>query len=152
MKILGIDPGFARCGYGLINKQNNSYSLIEFGCITTSSTQSNSQRLNTLKIELDGIIKKHKPDIVGVEQLFYFNNQKTVIQVAQARGVILLALEEAGIKLKELTPLQIKMGLTGYGKADKAQIQKMVKMLLKLVQIPKPDDAADALAIALTVV
>lgn len=149
MKILGIDPGLGRCGWAIITREKNKYQMIEYGCIETSSKLSDSERLVFLKQELDRIIVKFKPDVAVVEQLFFFKNQKTIIQVGQARGIILLAIAEKSITLQELTPLQVKMSLTGYGKADKSQIQKMVKVILKLEIIPKPDDAADALAIAL---
>lgn len=151
MKILGIDPGLGRCGWGVVERLGNSYHLVDYGCITTPSKDSDSRRLLELKKNLNQIIKKYQPDLAGVEQLFFFKNQKTIIQIAQARGIILLALTEDNVPIKELTPLQVKMSLTGYGKAEKSQIQKMVKAVLKLDAIPKPDDAADALALALSV-
>ncbi len=151
MIIIGIDPGIGRCGFGVVDKQRNHYSLVDFGCIETKSSLEQIDRILILKEKLDQVIIKYKPDLAVVEQLFFFKNQKTIIQVGQARGVILLALAEAKIPTSELTPLQVKMSLTGYGKAEKTQIQKMVKLILKLDSIPKPDDAADALAIALSI-
>jgi crossover junction endodeoxyribonuclease RuvC len=148
MIILGIDPGTAIIGYGVI-KGPKKLEIIDYGCITTTPDFSTAERLGKLHVELEKLIKKHKPDIVAVEDIFFFKNLKTAIKVSQARGVILLTIAEAKIKVAEYTPLQIKQAVACYGRADKNQVQKMVKVLLNLKEIPKPDDAADALAIAI---
>ncbi|MDP2934675.1 MAG: crossover junction endodeoxyribonuclease RuvC [bacterium] len=151
MIILGIDPGTAIVGFGLIEKENKSQKLklIEYGCIKTSAKFSTAERLKIIYEELSSLLKKHKPDIVAVEDLFFFKNLKTAINVSQARGVILLAIAEKNIVVAEFTPLQIKQAVACYGRAEKLQVQKMVKTLLGLDEIPKPDDAADALAAAI---
>ena len=150
MKILGIDPGFAIMGYGVIEKSGAGLTALDYGAITTPANENSAVRLAMLAEKLEGLIKRHAPDAVSVEELFFSQNVKTAIQVAQARGVILLcAVRECG-KLFEYTPLQIKQSLTGNGRAEKQQIQYMVRMILKLKEIPKPDDAADALAAAIT--
>lgn len=151
MKILGIDPGLGRCGWAVIEKIGQKSQAVAFGCIETSAKESDGERILQLKKKLDEIIFVQKPDQAAVESLFFFKNQKTIIQIGQARGVILLALNEAGVKYREFTPLQVKMTLTGYGKADKKQMQKMVMVVLGLKETPKPDDVADALAVALAV-
>ena len=149
MKILGIDPGFAIAGYGVIEKSKSGLVAIDYGAVTTPPNENAAVRLAMLAENLEKLIKKHAPDVVAVEELFFSQNVKTAIQVAQARGVILLcAVRECG-KLFEYTPLQIKQALTGNGRADKQQIQYMVRVILKLREIPKPDDAADALAAAI---
>jgi len=148
MIILGIDPGTAIIGYGLI-KKDREISLLDYGCITTSKELTSAERLKELHTKLEKIIKKHKPDIAAVEDIFFFKNLKTVIKVSQARGVILLAAAQQKIPVFEYTPLQIKQAITTYGRAEKIQVQKMVKLLLNLKEIPKPDDAADALAVAI---
>lgn len=152
MRILGIDPGTARLGYGLIdyNKTNKKVTMLKYGCLTTPSGMPAADRLHQLYHELRDIIKKEKPDKVAVEELFFFKNLKTAIKVAEARGVILLAARESKVEISEHTPLEVKLAIVGYGRADKSQIQKMVKVLLQLDKIPKSDDAADALAVALT--
>lgn len=150
MIILGIDPGTATTGYAVIQKaKNNSYMILDFGVINTDKHISDAERLLVLFSDLSEIIKKHKPDRAGVEKLFFTTNQKTAITVAQARGTVLLALEQHTIPIHEFTPLQVKSTICGYGSADKKQVQYMVKQTFKLDKIPKPDDAADALAIAL---
>lgn len=148
MIILGIDPGTAAIGFGLIEK-DKKLSLIEYGCIKTQTDLTTAERLNKLHKELILIIKKYKPNTVAVEDIFFFKNLKTAIKVSQARGVVLLTAAEAGLPVFEYTPLQIKQATTSYGRAEKIQVQKMVKLLLNLKEIPKPDDAADALAIAI---
>ena len=150
MIILGIDPGTATTGYGVIDFQSGKYKVIDCGCIFTSQKTKHSKRLSEIYDSLDEIIKQEKPDAVAVEELFFINNVKTAMKVGEARGVCLLVAEQNGVPLFEYTPLEVKQSLTGYGKADKKQIQTMVKMLLKLKAIPKPDDMADALAIAMT--
>ena len=149
MKILGIDPGFAIAGYGVIEKRNGVLLPLDYGAITTPPSENGAVRLAMLAEGLEKLIKVHKPDAVAVEELFFTHNAKTAIQVAQARGVILLcAVRECG-RIYEYTPLQIKQALTGNGRAEKQQIQYMVRVILKLKEIPKPDDAADALAAAI---
>ena len=149
MKILGIDPGTVAIGLGLIEYQNKKATLVAFDCLTTNPKETTAERLNDLHQKLTKFIKKHKPEIITVENLFFFKNLKTVIKVSQARGVILLAASQQKITVYEYTPLQIKQALTGYGRAEKNQVQHMVKAVLGLKEIPQPDDAADALAIAL---
>lgn len=150
MIVLGIDPGTARCGWGIIKKAGSKIEMVDFGCFVTAPELPSGERLESIYILLCQLIKKIKPDQAGVEQLFFTNNAKTVMSIAEARGVIILALRQNKIPFMEYTPYQIKQAVSGYGAADKKQIQKMVKMLLKLDQIPKPDDAADGLAIAIT--
>jgi len=147
--ILGIDPGTATTGYGLIEEKAGNISLIDFGVILTKPDKTLEQRLEILYDQLGDIIDEYNPDEIAVEELFFTNNAKTAMAVGQARGVILLATQKAGIPMSEYTPNQVKNGICGYGAADKKQVQKMVQMLLKLAEVPKPDDAADALAIAI---
>jgi len=149
MIIAGIDPGTARIGYGFIEKTPNKTELIKYGCIETSPEFSTAERLNKLDKELTKVIKKYKPDKAAVEDIFFFKNLKTVIKVSQARGVILVRAAKMKIPIYEYTPLQVKQAVTSYGRAEKKQVQQMVKLLLNLKEIPKPDDAADALAIAI---
>lgn len=150
MIILGIDPGYAIVGFGVIEKIGNSIKVLDYGVITTPKQDRMPKRLNDIYDSLCAIIDKYKPDCMALEELFFQNNQKTAIAVAQARGVIELAgIKKIG-KLFEYTPLQIKQALTGVGRADKKQVQYMVKAILGLSAIPKPDDAADALAVAIT--
>ena len=150
MLILGIDPGTATTGYSVIKKQkNNTYEIIDYGVINTAKTETNSARLLTLQKDLRHIIEKYKPDLAGVEKLFFENNAKTAMTVSQARGVVLVTLEEFNIPLQEFTPLQVKSTICGYGKADKKQVQYMIQQTFRLKKIPKPDDAADAIGIAL---
>lgn len=151
MKILGIDPGLAATGYGLINKTGNRISIIDYGCITTDKDMPSPQRLEKLFVEMKKLIDcDDGPDVVAVEKLFFNSNAKTAIAVGQARGVIILSTAVLGVELAEFTPLEVKQTLVGYGRASKEQIQYMVKTLLCLSEIPKPDDAADALALAIT--
>ncbi len=149
MIILGIDPGTAITGYGLVKSTSNRLELIDYGCIRTETGLSAAERLKMIDQQLTKIIKKNKPEKVAVEDIFFFKNLKTVIAVSQARGVILARAAKMKVPVIEYTPLQIKQAVTSYGRADKTQVQKMVKLLLKLKQIPKPDDAADALATAI---
>jgi len=150
MKILGIDPGTATTGWGIIEVQSSNLKAQSCGCITTPPKQNQAKRLAHIFSELDKIIKKEKPDVVAIEKLFFIKNIKTAMTVGEARGVCLLAAEKNKVPIFEYTPLQVKQSLTGYGKAEKKQIQMMVKIILKLKEIPKPDDMADALAIAIT--
>ena len=147
--ILGIDPGYARAGWSILEKNGCDLTLIKYGCIETPKEMQHAERLEFLNTELDKIIKKYKPQILAIEDLFFFKNLKTAIKVAEARGVILMTAFNSKLEIKEYTPLQIKQALTGYGRADKNQIQQMVKMILKLKKIPQPDDAADAVAVAI---
>lgn len=149
MKALGIDPGTAITGYGILEGESDSIRVVDYGCIRTSSKEPSSTRLKKIYSDIKKIISKYKPEYIVVERLFFGANTKTAMAVGQARGVIILAATQAGLEIAEYTPLEVKMALTGYGRADKNQIQQMVKRLLKLKAIPKPDDAADALAVAL---
>ncbi len=150
MVILGVDPGTARLGWGIIKDQSGKQTVGDYGCLETTKTQSDSARLKVLFNDFTKLLNIHKPNAVAVEDLFFFKNQTTVIKVSQARGVILLASELLKIPTCSYSPLQVKMAVTGYGKADKRQVQQMTKSILKLDSIPKPDDTADALAVALT--
>ncbi|MEZ4180558.1 MAG: crossover junction endodeoxyribonuclease RuvC [Candidatus Doudnabacteria bacterium] len=149
MVILGIDPGTATTGFGVIEKQNNKFLILEYGVINTDKSLPQAQRLQTIYDDLSLIIDKHQPIAVGIEKLFFSNNQKTAMTVSESRGVVLLKLQQKNIKIFEYTPLQVKNILCGYGQADKKQIQTMVQQTFGLQSLPKPDDAADALAIAL---
>ena len=150
MIILGIDPGVATTGYGVIKTEgNNKWSAIDYGCILTSPKIVFSKRLSKIFNELKFLIEKYKPEKIVVEKIYFAKNVKTAFQVGEARGVIVLTADLNDVPICELTPLQVKQALTGYGQASKQQIQKMVKLVLKLKEIPKPDDAADALAIAM---
>ncbi len=146
--ILGIDPGIADMGFGIIEKDGSRLKMIDYGSIKTKSKLTDEIRLTQIKNELDKLFAKYQPNRVAIEKLFFCNNAKTAIAVGQARGVAVLCAGQNCQVIKEYTPLQVKQALTGYGKADKKQIQQMVKVVLGLKQIPKPDDAADALAIA----
>lgn len=148
--ILGIDPGFGRVGYGIIKKDvKNEWRAVDFGCIETSGKKSFVDRISQIHEELVKIIKKNKPTRMAVEELFFFTNVKTAIEVGQARGVILLTGVENNLSIDEFTPLQVKQAITGYGRAEKDQMQKMVAMVLGIKEKIKSDDAADALAVAL---
>ncbi len=148
MRILGIDPGFAIVGWGMIEYSGSRFKILGYGSIQTPTTMTIEQRLSAIYSELAGIIDKFSPEVMAVEELFFNTNLKTGIKVAQARGVILLCAEQKGIKIAEYTPLQVKQAVTGYGRAEKKQVITMVTMLLGLAAPPKPDDTADALAIA----
>lgn len=149
MLALGIDPGTAICGYGLVEHRGSSLRAIDYGAIQTSPRLSTSERLVIIHRDIDLLIKKYNPDIIGVEQLFFNKNVSTAMSVGQARGVILLAAAQNGIELTEFTPLQVKQSVVGYGKAEKAQVIYMTQRLLNLPAKPHPDDVADALAIAI---
>jgi crossover junction endodeoxyribonuclease RuvC len=150
MKILGIDPGTATTGFGVIEKSGPKLKFIDAGVIVTTPDMSMPSRLSEIYAGLTQLIQEHKPDCMAVELLYFATNVTTAITVGQSRGVVLLAASEAGLEVGEYTPLQVKQAVTGYGKADKRQVQEMVKMILGLSGIPKPDDAADGLAIAIT--
>ncbi len=147
--IIGIDPGIADTGFGVIRVTRSKLECIEYGTIKTKASLTLSKRLKELNIKLDKLIKTHQPKIVSVEQLFFCKNVKTALIVGQARGVILMTIEQNNIPLIEFTPLQIKQAVSSFGQADKGQVQRMVKMILNLSELPKPDDAADALAAAI---
>ena len=148
MRILGIDPGFAIVGWGIVDYVGSRFKIVAYGSIQTPAGQRIEERLKTIYSDLGGVIDKFKPDVMAVEELFFNTNITTGIKVAQARGVILLCAEQRGIPMAEYTPLQVKQAVTGYGRADKNQVITMVTMLLGLSAPPKPDDTADALAIA----
>lgn len=150
MRILGIDPGTGILGFGVIDTARGKPQLIDAGVIRTPVKQADSLRLHTIFDELSQIIAATNPQIMSVEKLFFARNVTTAMSVAQARGVVLLCGQRAGLDLFEYTPMQIKQSITGYGRADKKQMQEMVRVLLGLQEVPKPDDAADALAAALT--
>ena len=150
MLILGLEPGSAITGYGLIAADHGKYEMLDYGALRTEPGPSDAERLVLLYDKLQALLEEKKPDCIAIEQLFFNKNATTAVPVGQARGVLLLACAQAGLPISEYTPLQVKQALTGYGRADKAQIQYMVTRLLKLSAIPKPDDAADALAIAIT--
>lgn len=148
MRVLGIDPGYAIIGYGVVDYVQNHFSPVSFGAVTTAATEKFSTRLECIYDELDKIIKAFKPDAMSIEKLFFNTNTKTAIDVAQARGVILLVAKKNNISVFEYTPLQVKQAVTGYGRAEKKQIMEMTRILLNLDKVPKPDDTADALALA----
>lgn len=147
--VLGIDPGLADTGYGLILKDGGRLSLIAYGCVKTKKDKDLGERLKQINRELTALIKKFKPTQLAVEQLFFCKNVKTALVVGQARGVIILTAIENNLPIYEFTPLQVKQAVASYGRAEKRQIQEMVKILLHLKNCPQPDDAADALAIAI---
>jgi len=149
MLILGLDPGTAIVGYALLDKNKNKLSSVEYGCIKTNSGTAAGERLVCIEKELKKIIKLFKPREAAIEKLFFLNNIKTAMAVSQARGVMLYALSKLELPTFEYTPLQVKLTVTGYGKASKMQVQRMVKGILGLKELPYPDDAADALAIAI---
>jgi crossover junction endodeoxyribonuclease RuvC len=149
MLVLGIDPGTAITGYGLVSKEGDALTLVDYGTITTPQQTPLPQRLQTIYRELGEIVSQHHPSVVAVEKLFFSKNVRTALSVGQARGVVLLAVADAGVPLHEYTPLQVKQSVVGYGRATKEQIQQLVKMLLGLDFIPQPDDAADAIAVAI---
>lgn len=148
MRILGIDPGYAIMGYGIIDMKGNRFSVVDYGAITTDAGIPMPERLKHLYVSLMELISKFEPDEAAIEELFFNTNAKTAIMVGQARGVAILACCNSGLEISEYTPLQIKQALVGYGRAEKKQVQEMVRMILHLKSIPKPDDTADALAAA----
>ena len=150
--VLGIDPGIDRCGFAIITPSGRGMHVVDFGCITTPRTQTTADRLIILQKELDHIMVKYKPTSAAVEKLFFFKNAKTIIEVSQARGIIIAALAARAIPTGEYTPLEIKQAVTGYGRADKTQVIKMIRNILPIPPNAgkQPDDAFDALAIAYT--
>ncbi|HBN38546.1 MAG TPA: crossover junction endodeoxyribonuclease RuvC [Ruminococcaceae bacterium] len=149
MVVLGIDPGYAIVGWGVISFNGVSYAPLGFGAVTTNAGTDFNRRLEHIYDELDLIIKQAKPDAMAIEKLYFQNNQKTAINVAQARGVITLSAQNYGVDIFEYTPLQVKQSVVGYGRAEKKQVQEMTRVMLGLEKIPKPDDTADALAMAI---
>ncbi len=149
MVILGIDPGYATTGFGLISAEHGRYALLQYGTITTPTGLTFPQRLNMLFEDMTELLKVTKPEAVAVEELFWGHNITTGIGVSHGRGVILLAIERAGVPLYEYTPMQVKQAVVGYGKAEKHQVMDMTRRFLKMDRMPRPDDAADAIAIAL---
>lgn len=150
MRILGVDPGIARTGWGTIEYQMSNIKCQMYGCIETSANLDTSQRLKYIYDSINKIIEENKLDVIVVEELFFNTNAKTAFIVGEARGVVLLAGARNNIPIAVYTPLQVKVAVTGYGRADKSQIGQMVKTILKLKNIPKPDDVTDALAVAIT--
>ncbi|MFA5854229.1 MAG: crossover junction endodeoxyribonuclease RuvC [Patescibacteria group bacterium] len=148
MIVLGIDPGTARLGFGVLRKEGSRLTHVAHGCLETPKEMPQPERLSFLHDALSALMTEHQPEHVGVEKLFFQKNVTTAMTVSEARGVALMAAQNGGMSISEFTPMQIKVAVTGYGGADKRQVQEMVKRLLSLKEIPKPDDAADALAIA----
>lgn len=148
MRILGIDPGYAIVGYGIIDYSSSKFSVVSYGAITTTPNTPFSKRLKSIYDDMQFLIKKYKPDDLAIEKLYFNTNTTTAIDVAQARGTIILSAENGGLNISEYTPLQVKQSVTGYGRAEKHQVMEMIKSLLNLKSVPKPDDTADALALA----
>lgn len=149
MRILGIDPGYATVGFGILDYDGRSFRVVNFGAITTAAEAPFPERLMTIHNDMTELINLYKPDSLSMEKLFFNTNHTTGIDVAQARGVIMLAAAECGTEINEYTPLQVKSSVVGYGRAEKRQVQEMVRSILRLKEIPHPDDAADALALAI---
>ena len=149
MTVLGIDPGYAIVGTGVVEYKNNKFNMLYFGAIITEAHTPFNERLEKIYDEADNLIKTFRPDAVAMEKLFFNTNQKTAIDVAQARGALVLAAQKNRVPIYEYTPLQVKQSVVGYGRAEKKQVQEMTRILLNLEKIPKPDDAADALAMAI---
>ncbi|HWQ79623.1 MAG TPA: crossover junction endodeoxyribonuclease RuvC [Anaerovoracaceae bacterium] len=149
MRILGIDPGYAILGYGIVDMKGNRFSVCGYGAVTTDAALEMPDRLKHLYTQVMDIIREYEPEVAAIEELFFNTNSKTALLVGQARGVAILACANSGLEIREYTPLQIKQGLVGYGRAEKRQIQAMVKTILNLSEAPKPDDTADALAAAI---
>ena len=149
MVIIGIDPGYAIVGFGIIRYERNRFTVLDFGAITTPADMPFPDRLASVYEDLCYLFDKYKPDAMAIEKLFFNTNKKTAVDVAQARGVILLAAKTNGADCFEYTPLQVKQSVVGYGRAEKKQVQEMTKQLLGLSAVPKPDDTADALAMAI---
>ncbi|MBQ9484008.1 MAG: crossover junction endodeoxyribonuclease RuvC [Ruminiclostridium sp.] len=148
MRIIGIDPGYAIVGFGVIEYERRVFNVIDYGAVTTDAGTDFNTRLLEIYNDVCVILDRYKPDAMAIERLYFTSNQKTAIAVAEARGIVLLAARQRNIGIFEYTPLQVKSSVTGYGKAVKKQVQELTKNILKLPEIPKPDDTADALAIA----
>lgn len=149
MVILGIDPGYAIVGWGVLEYQGNRFTIRGYGAITTPAGMDFPRRLQMIYEDMNTVLQKYRPDVLSIEKLYFTNNKTTGIDVAQARGVILLAATMHGLKVHEYTPMQVKQSVVGYGKAEKRQVMEMTKILLRLPCVPKPDDTADALALAI---
>lgn len=149
MKIIGIDPGYAIVGFGVVEYEGGHFKTIDYGAITTHKDTPFEKRLQEIYDDFTYIIEKHNPQALALERLYFQNNQKTAIDVAQARGIIMLVCSQHNVEINEYTPLQVKQAVVGYGKAVKKQVQEMTKQILNLKEIPKPDDTADALAMAI---
>lgn len=149
MKILGVDPGYAIVGYGVVEYKNNKFKPLDYGAVTTSAGMDFADRLEIIYSGMDEIIKRNRPEALSIEKLFFNTNTTTAIDVAQARGVILLAAKQNNLPIYEYTPLQVKQAVTGYGRAEKRQMMELTRILLGLDKCPKPDDTADALAMAI---
>jgi crossover junction endodeoxyribonuclease RuvC len=149
MRVLGIDPGTATTGYGVVEEVEGDLKALAFGAIRTPADQPLPMRLQSIYRAVRALASEWEPEAVAVEELFFSSNVRTAMSVGQARGVVLLALADAGLEMAEYTPLTVKQAVTGYGSADKAQMQEMVRLLLGLAEVPRPDDAADALAVAI---
>ncbi len=149
MRILGIDPGYATVGFGILDYDGREFSVVNFGAITTTPESPFAERLMTIHRDMCDVIDLYKPDALSMEKLFFNTNHTTAIDVAQARGVIMLAAVQKSVSVNEYTPLQVKSSVVGYGRAEKRQIQEMVRTILRLKEVPKPDDTADALALAI---
>ena len=149
MRIIGIDPGYAIVGYGVIDYKSNRFSVVDYGAVTTKAHTPFDSRLSTIYEGLTQLISMYKPDAMSIEKLFFNTNTTTAIDVAQARGVIVLAAAQSGLDIAEYTPLQVKQSVVGYGRAEKKQVQEMTRLMLNLKSVPKPDDTADALALAI---
>ncbi len=149
MRILGIDPGTSLIGYGLIDHDGKNYRVVTYGDFRTKSNIKNRERVKLIYAFFDKLIKKHRPQQIALESLFFFKNTKTAIAVSEVRGVLLLAAANHNLEIREFTPLQVKQAISGYGRAQKDQVQRMVQLVLGLKSAPKPDDAADALALAI---
>ncbi len=149
MTVLGIDPGYAIVGCGVVEHRENKFRMLYYGAVTTQAHTPFNERIEALFDGVDALIKQYKPDAVAMEKLFFNTNQKTAIDVAQARGALVLAAQKNRVPIFEYTPLQVKQSVVGYGRAEKKQVQEMTRIMLNLEKIPKPDDAADALAMAI---
>ncbi len=149
MRIIGIDPGYAIIGYGIVDYNANHFTVVDYGAVTTKAHTPFEQRLSDIYTGLNQLISTYKPDAMSIEKLFFNTNTTTAIDVAQARGVIVLTAAQAGVKIAQYTPLQVKQSVVGYGRAEKKQVQEMTKLMLGLKSVPKPDDTADALALAI---
>ncbi len=150
MIAIGIDPGTAITGCGVVKKENNNFICLYYGIIETNKENNASFRLNVIRKKISSIIKEYSPDIVAIEKVYFCKNIKTAISVSEAKGVIMVTAEEAKIPIFEFTPLEMKISITGYGRANKKQVQEMIKLSLNLQELPRPDDAADALGIAMS--
>lgn len=149
MRILGIDPGYAIVGYGVIDYRSTRFTVVDYGAILTDAGTPFNERLEQIYDETSALMQRWKPQVMAIEKLFYNTNAKTVIDVGQARGALILAAQKNALEIAEYTPLQVKQSVVGYGRAEKKQVQEMTKLILNLEKIPKPDDTADALAIAI---